>query len=41
MWERKKIQKMLWTQFLIFFGEIITYFPQIETEMTILRKYGA
>lgn len=24
-----------------FFGEIITYFPQIETEMTILRKYGA
>lgn len=24
-----------------FLGEIITYFPQIQTEMTILWKYGA
>ena len=24
-----------------FFGEIITHFPQIQTEMTILWKYGA
>ena len=24
-----------------FLGEIITYFPKMQTEMTILWKYGA